>query len=403
MHNFYITLPSNACTHVYPNNHSSHFKTILPQELHLDTTQWEVGLSEFTYATNSWDNIRDGENEIIIINGKIDVANHYASHKESDAIVWCGEASKAVIPDLNDLTMTVSQQPGTLMSSALFGEDSSTKCYTMEELVDEFNRMMIEALPAHIGSVIFNINGTIDVTVKDKSKTNFTLAWSDDFNKLIKFNVEEEINTAQLPKVPITFTIIDPKLHFASEIKKVATLEPKNYDNVMSLLYDINMAIYQQNESTINQLTFSLVKDINRVKFNNNLKNIEIQLSPTLCRMLGFKESDKFYTDKMTAKNQPNLNFTLSTLWVYTNITEAVIVGDTMANLLRIIPVELGGVRGNQTCTIVKVFERPHYQSLGSCNISMIEVIITTSFGLVPLQFNDNTVLKLHFKKRRVI
>ena len=62
--NFYLTLPSNACTDIFPDNSGGYYKTNLPQELKLDSNKWEVGLSEITYVANSWDNVREGENVI---------------------------------------------------------------------------------------------------------------------------------------------------------------------------------------------------------------------------------------------------------------------------------------------------------------------------------------------------
>ena len=62
--NFCLTLPSNACTDIFPDNSGGFYKTNLPQELRLDSSNWEVGLSEITYVSNSWDNVREGENVI---------------------------------------------------------------------------------------------------------------------------------------------------------------------------------------------------------------------------------------------------------------------------------------------------------------------------------------------------
>ena len=44
MGDFYMTLPSNSSTDVYPNNNASEFQTKLPQTYHLN--DYEVGLAE---------------------------------------------------------------------------------------------------------------------------------------------------------------------------------------------------------------------------------------------------------------------------------------------------------------------------------------------------------------------
>ena len=109
--------------------------------------------------------------------------------------------------------------------------------------------------------------------------------------------------------------------------------------------------------------------------------------------MLGFTKSNIFTHQSCIATDAPNLQFSLATLWVYSNIVTPVMVGDSQANLLRIVPVE--GVNNNKT--IVKIYERPHYVNLASTVIQMIEIMINTTYGLTPIYFKDDMIVKLHF------
>lgn len=54
---FYITLPSNACAKVFPQNTSASFTTQLARPLEL-TGDWEVGLAEIHYP-HSWNTITE--------------------------------------------------------------------------------------------------------------------------------------------------------------------------------------------------------------------------------------------------------------------------------------------------------------------------------------------------------
>ncbi len=56
---FYLTLPSNASTYLYPDNSVNDFRTQLPHEIRLKGKKWEAALAEFTYPLNSL-TIRDG-------------------------------------------------------------------------------------------------------------------------------------------------------------------------------------------------------------------------------------------------------------------------------------------------------------------------------------------------------
>ena len=60
---FFFTFPSNSNTHNLPENNGRHYKTILANEICL-STEWEVGLSEMIYVSESWDNVRNGVNTI---------------------------------------------------------------------------------------------------------------------------------------------------------------------------------------------------------------------------------------------------------------------------------------------------------------------------------------------------
>nr|DAC81379.1 TPA_asm: penton [Parasteatoda house spider adintovirus] len=57
---FYITLPSDASMHIFPDNTMSHFSTKLPKRLEL-LGEWEVGLVEIIYP-RMWNNITEDGN-----------------------------------------------------------------------------------------------------------------------------------------------------------------------------------------------------------------------------------------------------------------------------------------------------------------------------------------------------
>ena len=65
MSEFYMTLPSNACLDIFPNNTLSSYLVKLERPLRLDG-KWLVGMVEMHYP-NSWDNVTDGK--IIITQG----------------------------------------------------------------------------------------------------------------------------------------------------------------------------------------------------------------------------------------------------------------------------------------------------------------------------------------------
>jgi len=85
-------------------------------------------------------------------------------------------------------------------------------------------------------------------------------------------------------------------------------------------------------------------------------------------------------------------------MWVYSNVVRPVYVGDALANLFRIIPVE-----GNERQTVLKIYEKPHYVYLSMNNLSMIEVQINSVYGLSPIVFRDDVIIKLHFRHNKFL
>ena len=52
MTDFYLTLPSDACTDIYPENTPGHYYTQLPQEIDLSGKDFEIGLAEIQFPTS---------------------------------------------------------------------------------------------------------------------------------------------------------------------------------------------------------------------------------------------------------------------------------------------------------------------------------------------------------------
>lgn len=62
---FYVTLPSNACHDIFPDNNSTNFTITLSQPIELQGS-YEVALAEIMYC-NTWNNIETSENGFEII------------------------------------------------------------------------------------------------------------------------------------------------------------------------------------------------------------------------------------------------------------------------------------------------------------------------------------------------
>ncbi len=145
-----------------------------------------------------------------------------------------------------------------------------------------------------------------------------------------------------------------------------------------------------------------------RVVFNHTLKRIKVKVDPHevkevgfsthLQYMLGLQEAMVRAGEDLLGKYIPDLNGGFYALHVYCNLVEPQIVGSTTAPLLRLVNIE-----GRHGSIVEKMFQAPHYVPVNSKEISRIDIEIKDdNNNLVPFDFGK-AVVKLHFRKRRLV
>jgi hypothetical protein len=179
-------------------------------------------------------------------------------------------------------------------------------------------------------------------------------------------------------------------------------VRPGNYDNIDHLLAAIHHAVtekekYPKAKAFLKggfQLKYDEIHRLVTIKCLN--EELEICFSELMCYMLGFKLPVLTYT--ATASYPPDLRGGIDSLYVYCDHVQPQIVGDTMEPLLRIIPV--GGRFGD---VIHRVFVAPHYVGLLNKEFSSVQISIKTD-GNRPVPFTfGKSVVKLHFRRKRLI
>lgn len=90
-----------------------------------------------------------------------------------------------------------------------------------------------------------------------------------------------------------------------------------------------------------------------------------------------------------------DLNSGLYSIFIYTNIIEPVLIGDSYAPLLRTVFIE-----GNYGDLIQKIFTHPHYITINTENLKMIEISLRNDQGeFIPFEYGK-VMIKLHFRKK---
>lgn len=145
-------------------------------------------------------------------------------------------------------------------------------------------------------------------------------------------------------------------------------------------------------------IKFIFEKILNRVTITLEEPAMDIQLSNGLAYMLGY-DAENFHDisdDPGIAPHPPDLRAGVVSIYVYSDLVEHTIVGDTVAPLLRAV-----AIQSNFGDIVEKTFQVPHYVPLLKKDFDSIEIEIKTDQNrLLDIQFGK-TIVKLHFRRRK--
>ena len=129
--------------------------------------------------------------------------------------------------------------------------------------------------------------------------------------------------------------------------------------------------------------------------------NITIAVAEKLRYMLGFKASDieNFNTASaviVKASYPPDLRAGFDCMYIYCNIVSNQIIGDAMAPLLRVVPVE-----GKPDDILCRTYSNPHYVPVQKFEFDSIDIAIKDDQDKFVGFLYGKVVLKLHFRRKK--
>ena len=190
------------------------------------------------------------------------------------------------------------------------------------------------------------------------------------------------------------------------DVTRRAKLSCGYYDDPLTLMYHVNNGLYSlRTEKTRAQMSYSSVTQKMTLHMTENT-SFTIPYHSSVASMLGFHESvatvsdsrtsDSSYPFHIEAADVVDMTQGFNTLYVYTDVVESRVVGDTLAPLLRSIPIS--GRHGDR---VSERFTNVHYIPLLRSNFHSIEVDIRNDMGQrVPFEYGRVTVT-LHFRRRK--
>jgi hypothetical protein len=243
---FYLTLPSNSNTHNFPENNGGHYKTILANEICL-SSEWEVGLSEIIYVSESWDNVRNGENTIEFTTRDPATLNGIKLLNTSmkDVVFW---KNAMPVDKLHKIEINCRLESSTdgdeLYNDYIFWKyDGIKESYILKELINEIEESIKESILKLDEEDRFdfkfkkinNYKGEIEIKRSNASKRVLIL-FSENFQKLFGLDTEN-IGFLNTESFKVEFKMFDLLKYYDNKnfVKYSIVIEPKNYDTLESL------------------------------------------------------------------------------------------------------------------------------------------------------------------------
>ena len=130
---------------------------------------------------------------------------------------------------------------------------------------------------------------------------------------------------------------------------------------------------------------------------NPSLRGRNIGLTPSVTVVAPPKETaDGPYSYRKEEDNVVDMDQGFDTIYVYTDVVESRIVGDSLAPLLRSLP-----VGGNHGAAVYDRFTNIHYVPLLYAHFKSTEINIRDDTGrFVPFEYGK-VIVTLHFQRRR--
>jgi hypothetical protein len=157
------------------------------------------------------------------------------------------------------------------------------------------------------------------------------------------------------------------------------------------------------NFDVINE-AFLFDQDENIITLNPKLHEYPIQVTGKLGLMLGIGNGAENWIEVPKNKNAVGevmkSNISVNHIYLYTDIVDYVVTGDTVAPLLRILPMQ-SFVGNNQLDHYTHIFNKPHYIPVSRNHIESIHVDLRSDRGVNIPFVSGTSIVKLHFRRRR--
>ena len=207
-----------------------------------------------------------------------------------------------------------------------------------------------------------------------------------DMQNAMPFNYTSEIKSEFFVTV-LNFESVQTWSEYHKLVTKII-LPPHSFSHTKDVIS------YLEEHVNDKDLSFTIDKDFLTLHIHN--KDTKVTFSDTLRDIFAFDKNEYSGDGKYRASDVFSLTRRIQYLYVYSNISDYVRVGNTEAPLLAIIPFEANNVCGS---FIEKSFNTPMYVKVAKDFISQIDIYIYDGSGKrVPFSNQVVTTIRLHYR-----
>lgn len=450
---FYHVLPSNVAPETFPHNRASSFSTPITNPYTL-SGKWEVALMNITYSGC----VNTFHNDKIIVEKPFNLQDHLEKNQTPIRVqLTTSTAIQDIVQDINQkladiVKVDLTKEYGTwtilnpnvciVLSSSLrqrFGltndvisswDKSSSNYYpfTNETIKNSdhnivivplnYNKTTIQikeaneniSLETFISRVNEKLKDILHIYLHDSAHFVIEKLNDDNFLTLCSTKLHHMLNFRQagmFAKDATRFFSHDFSSHFKSEffidilhvvpIQEVSsklhvpiTLPSRSFKRIKDVVPYLNDKLKDYH------VAFSLNKS-NTLQLVITDKETSIIFSDTLRDMFAFDQNRYTGNGFFRASDTFSLTRRIHYLYIYSNISDYVRIGNTKAPLLAVIPFNVDAC---QDLLVEKSFKMPMYVPLIKEHISQIDIFIYDGAGeLVPFSSDAVTSLRLHFRQ----
>ncbi len=371
---FYITLPSNASKDYYPENKISEFRTKLKNAISLPEN-WEMGLCELIFPAN-WDNVVRGGNNVTFRRraGKITTPDEVSNLR----IEGVYHDIDTLLGALNEALNTEGKGDGVFTYVPIENEeDDGEGGYTLGG-----GNVKI-TLPNWISKITLDTQLALDLGIENPEIIDEVISTKDHMDGL--------------PFRLYSFTVYikGKEMSFEDNVERTYPIPVGHYEAPKEIIKNINalMVAILGLPKLGKREGFYVSNGLVGVKLPYD--GIEVEMDWPLAALLGFEERVISGMERESAEYPFDVKNNFYSLFIYSDVIQPQIIGDTYAQLLQVTPAP------QRTNNIIShTFNPVQYVPLQKSHFETIEIAIRNSAGdLIPFT-TGLSIVKLHFRPR---